>query len=74
MAFKNLFINPDVIENVKLQLASIIAAGTPITVANDVMEILPGNIDKTYNDLSKYSKEEIYLLRFLLISSFSKFS
>ena len=74
MAFKNLFTNPDVIENVKLQLASIIPAGTPITLANDVIEILPDNIDKTYNDLSKQSKEEIYLLRFLLISSLSLIS
>ena len=53
MAFKNLFTNPDVIENVKLQLASIIPAGTPITLANDVIEILPDNIDKAFNDLSE---------------------
>ena len=53
MVFKNLFTNPDVIEKVKLQLPPIIPAGTPITLANGVIEILPDNIDKTFNDLSK---------------------
>ena len=36
--------------------------------------MLPDNIDKTFNDLSKWSKEAIYLLRFLLISSLSLIS
>ena len=53
MVFKNLFIIPDVIQNVKLQLATIIPAGTPIIVTNDTIEILPDNIDTTFNDLSK---------------------
>ena len=53
IVFKNVFINPDVIENVKPQHARIIPAGTPITLANDSIEILPDNIDKTFNDLSK---------------------
>ena len=55
IVFKNLFkfLNPDVIENVKLQLAPIISAGAPITVASNAIEILPDNIDKTFNDLSK---------------------
>ena len=53
MVFKNLFTNPDVIEIVKLQLAPIIPAGTPIIAANDAIEILPDNTDKTFNDLSK---------------------
>ena len=53
IVFKNLLTNPDVNENVKLQLALIIPAGTPIIVANDAIEILPVNIDKTFNDLSK---------------------
>ena len=52
MVFKNLFTNPDVIENVKLQLVPITPV-TPITLANDAIEILPDNIDKTFNDLSK---------------------
>ena len=62
IVFKNFFTNPDVIENVKPQLAPIIPAGAPITVANDAIEMLPDNTDKTFNDLSKYSKEAIYLL------------
>ena len=49
MVFKNLFKNPDIIENVKLQLAQIIPAVTPITLTNDAIEILPDNIDKTFN-------------------------
>ena len=53
MVFKNPFTNPNVIENVKLQLAPINPAGTPITLANNAIEILPNNIDKTFNDLSK---------------------
>ena len=66
VVFKNFFTNPDVIENVKPQLAPIIPAGAPITVANDAIEMLPVATDKTINDLSKHSKEAIYLLRFLL--------
>ena len=53
VVFKNFFINPDVIENVRPQLAPIIPAGALITVANDTIEMLPDNIDKTFNDLSK---------------------
>ena len=52
IVFKNFFTNPDVTENVKPQLAPIIPAGTPITVANNAIEILPDNIDKAFNDLS----------------------
>ena len=37
IVFKNLFTNPDVIENVKLQLAPIIPAGDPIIVASDAI-------------------------------------
>ena len=53
IVFKNFFTNPDVIENVRPQLAPIIPAGAPITLANHAIEILPDNIDKTFNDLSK---------------------
>ena len=53
LVFKNFFTNPDVIENVRPQLAPIIPAGAPITVANDAIEILPDNIDETFNHLSK---------------------
>ena len=50
IVFKNVFTNPDVIEKVKPQLAPFIPAGAPIKLANDAIEILPGNIDKTFND------------------------
>ena len=63
-----------VIENPRIQLALIILTGAPIAVANDGIEILTVATDKTINDLSKYSKEAIYLLRFLLISSLSLIS
>ena len=53
VVFKNFFINLEVIENEPPQLAPIIPAGSPITVANDAIEMLPDNIDKTFNDLSK---------------------
>ena len=53
IVFKNLFINHDAIEIVKLQLAPVIPAGSPITVANDAIEILTDDIDKTFNDLWK---------------------
>ena len=71
IVFKSFFTNPDVIENVRPQLAPIIPAGAPITVANDAIEMLPVATDKTINDLSNYPKEAIYLLRLLLISSLS---
>ena len=64
--YKNLLTNHVVTENARLQLALIIPTGSPITVVNDAIEMLA--TDKTTNDLSKYSKEVIYLLRFLLIS------
>ena len=60
---------PVEIENARLKLALIIPTGAPMTVANDAIEMLPVVTDKTINDLSKYSKEAIYLLRLLLINS-----
>ena len=51
-----------------------IPAGAPVRVANDTIEILPATTDKKINDLLKYSKEAIHLLRFLLISSLSLIS
>ena len=53
IVFEKFFTNPDVIENVKLQLAPVIPTGAPITLANDAIEILSDNIDKKFNDLSK---------------------
>ena len=49
--FKTFLTNPDVIENVKPQLALITPAGAPITAANDAKEMRPDNTDKTFNDL-----------------------
>ena len=51
IVFKNFFTNPDVVENVKPQPAPIIHAGAPIAIANDAIEMMPDNIDKTFNDL-----------------------
>ena len=45
--------NTNVIENVRPQLAPVISAGAPVTATNDAIEMLPDNIDKTFNDLSK---------------------
>ena len=53
IVFKNFFTNPNVTQNVRPQLAPIIPAGAPITLANDAREIRPDNIDKTFNYLSK---------------------
>ena len=47
VVFKSFFTNPVVIENARLQLALIISAGAPITVANDAIEMLPVATDKT---------------------------
>ena len=41
------------IEKTRLKLALTIPTGAPITVANDVIEMLPVVIDKTISDLSK---------------------
>ena len=56
------------IENARLKLALTIPTGAPITVANDAIEMLPVVADKTINDLSKESKDAIYLLSLLLIN------
>ena len=45
IVFKNVFTNPDVIENVRPQLAPIIPAGAPIRVANDAIEMLLATTD-----------------------------
>ena len=46
MVSKNFFTNPDVIENVRPQLAPVIPASAPITVANDAIEIVLVATDK----------------------------
>ena len=48
-----LFSIPIVIENAKLKLALAIPVGTPITGANDEIEMLPLIADKTIKDLPK---------------------
>ena len=74
IVFKSVFTNPDVNENVRPQLAPIIPVGALITAANDVIEMLSANTDKNFNNLSKESKEAMYLLSFFLISFFSLIS
>ena len=69
--FKIFYTNPVVIQNTRLQLALAIPTGASITVANDAVEMLPVATNNAINDLSNYSKEAIYLPRFLLISCLS---
>ena len=47
-----------------LKLAVAIPTGALITVVNDAIEMLPLVAHKTIKDLSKQSKEAIYLLSF----------
>ena len=61
--FKNFFINPNVIQNVRPQLALIIPAGAPITDANDAIEMLLDSTDKKINDLSKILKKSNILTK-----------
>ena len=63
------FTTPGDIENAKLKLAIAIPKGALITVANDAIEMLPHVANKTNKDLSKTSKEAIYLLALLRINS-----
>ena len=58
----------------RLKIALAIPTGSPITVASHAIEILPFAADKTMKDLSKQSKETIYLLSLLLSSSLSLIS
>ena len=75
MLFLTVFFTiPVEIENARLKVSLVFPTGAPITVANDAMEMLSVVTDKTINDLSKLSKEAIYLLNHLLISSFSLIS
>ena len=72
--FLNVFINPNVIENVRPHLPSIIPAGAPVTDTNDAIEMLLDSTEKKIIDLLKYSKKTIYLLTFLVINSLSLIS
>ena len=71
LVFNSFFTIPEDNENVRLRLALPIPTGVPITDANDAIEMLPLVADKTIKDLSKLSKEVIYLLSLLLINSLS---
>ena len=51
--FNYFFTIPVEIENARLKLALAILTGTPITAANDAIEMLPLVADKTIKDLSK---------------------
>ena len=53
VVFNSYFIIPVKIENARLKLTLTIPTGAPITVANDVIEMLPVVTDETINDLSK---------------------
>ena len=71
IVFKNFLTIPTLeIENSRL----VILTCAPIAVANDAIEMLPFIINKTIKDLSKYSKEEIYLLSLLFINFLSLIS
>ena len=61
VAFNYFLIIPVKIENARLKLALSIPTSASITVANDAREMLPVFTDKTINDLSKKSKEAMYL-------------
>ena len=58
IVFKNFFTIPDVIENVRPQLAPIIHVVAPITAENDSIEMLSDNIDKTFKGLSNCLKKQ----------------
>ena len=62
------------IDNSRLKLALTIAIGASITVANNVIEMLPFVTDKTINDLRKESKKAMDLLSLLIINSLSLIS
>ena len=61
-------------KSARLKLAFAIPTGAPMKVANDAIEMLPLVADKTIKDLSKQSKEAIYLLGLLLINYVSLIS
>ena len=64
-------------QDYNLQLVTItfiIPTGAPITIVNDAIEMLLVATDKTIYDLSKSSKEAMYLLRLWLISFLSLIS
>ena len=63
VVFNNFFTILMDIENARVKLALAIPTGAAITVADDAIAMLPLVADKTIKDLSKWSKEAIYLLK-----------
>ena len=53
VVFNYFFAIPVEIENARLKLALAILTGSPITVTNDAIEMLPLVADKTITELSK---------------------
>ena len=68
------FTIPVEIKNARLKNVLSIPTVAPITVANDAIKMLPLIADKKTKDLSKLSKEAIYLRSLLLINSLSLIS
>ena len=63
VVFNNFFTILMDIENARVKLALAIPTGAAITVADDAIAMLTLVADKTIKDLSKWSKEAIYLLK-----------
>ena len=51
VACNSFFMIPVEIKNARLKLALTVPSGTPITVANDAIEMLPVVIEKMINEL-----------------------
>ena len=62
VVFNNFFTVPVEIENARLKLALAIPTGTPITVANDAIEMLPlvANKTKIYKNSQKVKRSNIF--------------
>ena len=60
VVFNNFFTIPVKIENARLKLALVIATGALMTVASNVIEILPVVLDKTMNYQNSQKKQHIY--------------
>ena len=58
---------PVVDKNSKIKLPLALPTGAPITQANGSIETAPLATDKAIKDLSRQSKEAIYLLNFFLL-------
>ena len=68
---KTFFIIFVVRENIRVKLALTIPAGSPITVAKEIIDTPPIAADKTIKALSKLSKAAIYLQMYLPIKFLS---